>query len=69
MLALKFNYPMEKRNKLLERKFQLALATQRKDFVAKTLRQMDELVEKKIFTAEQLKCKNFIVYLIEYLIF
>ncbi|XP_031622222.1 SET and MYND domain-containing protein 4-like [Contarinia nasturtii] len=51
-LALKYNYPINKRDKLLDRKFYLA-----KD-VAKceeTIHEMEELIEKKIFTEKQMK--------------
>lgn len=45
---------MEKRNKLLERKFYLGENVEQRQTA---LREMEELVEKKIFTEEQMKCK------------
>lgn len=55
-MALKFNYPMKKRNKLLERKFYLG---ENVDERQAALQEMEDLVEKKIFTETQMKCKCF----------
>lgn len=53
VLALKFNYPLKKRDKLLERKFSLANTISKK---TETLREMEDLVERKIYTEVELKC-------------
>lgn len=54
-LALKFNYPIKKRDKLLERKFYLGDNVDQRQTA---LREMEELVEKKIFTEDQMKCMS-----------
>lgn len=53
-LALKLNYPMKKRDKLLERKFYLGENVHERQTA---LREMEELVEKKIFTEQEIKRK------------
>lgn len=55
-LALRFGYPMKKRNKLLKRKGYLAWRdiTWKRD----TIREMEEMVKRRLFTEEQLKCKS-----------
>lgn len=52
--ALDFNYPLNKRDKLFDRKFQLADSLDKKQ---KTLSEINELFETKIFTDTQLKSK------------
>lgn len=54
-LALRFGYPMKKRNKLLKRKFFLAWRDKKK--LLDTLREMEEMIKRRLFTEEQLKCK------------
>lgn len=54
-MALRFGYPMRKRHKLLARKFDLANDdVQRED----TLREMEEMVKRKLFSEKDMKCKN-----------
>lgn len=55
-LALRFGYPMRKRNKLLERKFHLAFPNETK--ITETLQEIDEMVKRKLFTEQQMKCNN-----------
>lgn len=55
MLALKFNYPLDKRNKLLDRKFHLASMLRNKQFMGDTIKEMEELVSTNAFTSEHLK--------------
>lgn len=47
---------MRKRNKLLRRKFLLADNDEVK--LSETLREMEEMAKRKLFTVEQLQCKN-----------
>lgn len=51
-MALKLNYPIGKRDKLLERKFYLG---DNVDERQTALKEMEELVEQKIFTEIQMK--------------
>lgn len=52
-MALQFGYPMRKRHKLLARKFDLSNDDiQRID----TLREMEEMVKRKLFTEADMKC-------------
>lgn len=53
-LALRFGYPMRKRNKLLKRKYHLAGRDKAKK--RDTLREMEEMVKRRLFTEEQLNC-------------
>lgn len=54
-LALRFGYPMRKRDKLLKRKFHLAWKDGKKQ--AETLREMEEMVKRRLFTEEELNSK------------
>lgn len=54
--ALHFNYPLKKRDKLLDRKFHLADSLEKR---RETVRELNELLKTNVFTDEQLKSNVF----------
>lgn len=50
-----------KRDKLLSRKYSLAHSIKTKE---QTLQEIEDLVEKSIFTADEMKCMLFLSYLL-----
>lgn len=54
-MALKFNYPLAKRDKLLERKFRLASMLHDTQYMSETLNDMEHLIQSGIFTDNQLQ--------------
>lgn len=58
-MALKFNYPLEKLNKILQRKLCLSWLSKDKkeERILETIQEIEDLSKKDIFPEEELKCK------------